>query len=140
RSERRQSSVRSGWTGRRTGIADEGADEERQQGGLTMRGAPEAEVVHSLKQHLKRHGLWGRPVGGILVDADGSYRASPHAAALEPMACVPIDGARLDLLCSLVGAASRCLVGFEVKPGLEDWRKGLAQAAAYRAGVHYSFL
>jgi hypothetical protein len=104
-----------------------------------MRGSPEAEVVHSLKQHLIRTGLWGSSVGGVLVDADGSYRNSRYAQSLEPMACVPINGARPDLLCTLTDGAS-CLVGFEVKPNLDDWLKGLAQAAVYRAGVHYSFL
>lgn len=102
--------------------------------------SPEAEVVHSLKQHLLARGLYGNPVAEVVVDADGSYRSSRYARALEPMASVPIDGFRPDLLCAVRQPPGSFIAGFEVKASPTDWPKGLAQARVYRSGVHHSFL
>lgn len=101
---------------------------------------PEATVVHELKKHLLADGLRGSCVGEVIVDADPSYRASRHAKALEPMASVAIDGFRPDLLCSTRSGTQTLISAFEVKPRLGEWPKGLAQARAYRSGVHHSYL
>jgi len=105
-----------------------------------VRESPEAEVVHSLKQHLLSRGLYGTRVAEVVVDSDGSYRSSRYAKALEPMASVPIDGFRPDLLCAVRQPPGSLVAGFEVKAAYSDWPKGLAQARAYRSGVHHSFL
>jgi hypothetical protein len=107
---------------------------------MPVRGSPEAEVVASLKRHLTSTGLTSGLISSILVDADASYRGSRYAVELEPMACVPIDGFRPDVVCSIDGAAGSRIVGIEVKARLQDWPAGLAQARSYRAGVHQAYL
>lgn len=97
-------------------------------------------MVYSLKQHLSARGILGAPVARILVDADPSYRNSRFASALEPMAMVPIEGARPDLLCSASRSNNRVICAFEVKRRSQDWSQGLAQARAYTPGAHYSYL
>ena len=100
----------------------------------------EVEVVHSLKSHLRTHGLRGVPVSDIVVDADGSYRGSRLARDLEPMAPVRIGAYRPDLVCIAQTARGPLVVAFEVKADLSLWQKGIAQARSYRAGVHHAYL
>jgi hypothetical protein len=101
---------------------------------------PEASVVHSLKQHLLRHGLQGARVSRILVDADPAYVRSPYASKLEPMTRLSLEDARPDILCSFDPSAGRLVAGIEVKPAAGDWKKGVSQAHHYRTGVHHAWL
>ncbi|MEW5930929.1 MAG: hypothetical protein AB1941_25990 [Gemmatimonadota bacterium] len=100
----------------------------------------EVEVVHSLKLHLREHGLRGSPVSDIVVDADGSYRNSRLARELEPMAPVRIGAYRPDLVCMAQTSRGPLVVAFEVKADLTLWQKGITQARSYRAGVHHAYL
>ena len=102
--------------------------------------SPEAEVVHTLKQHLLLNGLREGGVSEIVVDSDGSYRSSRYAKSLEPMAPIRIEGWRPDLLCSVRYTSHTLIAAFEVKARLTDWLKGLAQARTYRSGAHNSYL
>jgi hypothetical protein len=99
----------------------------------------EAEVVHWLKRALVKHGLAGRPVREIVVDADGSYLRSPYRRYLEPTGTIRIGDWRPDLVCVLDGGGAERLAGFEVK-STADHEKGLIQATRYREGVHEAYL
>ncbi|MBI3965324.1 MAG: hypothetical protein HY329_06785 [Chloroflexi bacterium] len=61
----------------------------------------EAEVVAWLKTGLTNHGLRGRTVREILIDADGSYLSSPFRRQLEPTGTIWIGGRRPDPVASL---------------------------------------
>lgn len=99
----------------------------------------EAEVVHWLKKALVKHGLVGRSVREIVVDADGSYLHSPYRRHLEPTGTIRIGDWRPDLVCVLDAGGTERLAGFEVK-STTDHEKGLIQAHRYREGVHEAYL
>ncbi|GMU02319.1 hypothetical protein KH5H1_64390 [Corallococcus caeni] len=100
----------------------------------------EARVVHSLKQHLLKHGLRKSRVLHLLVDAHPSYVHSPVARDLEPMTRLTLEGTRPDILCSVAQPEGVLVTGIEVKVSERDWVQGLGQAHSYRAGVHHAYL
>jgi hypothetical protein len=99
----------------------------------------EAEVVYWLKHALTEHGLDGRPVRNILVDADPNYLNSPFSRRLEPTGLVWIADRRADLACVVEQRGTEYLAAFEVKAE-SDHERGVIQASRYRAGVHQAFL
>lgn len=100
----------------------------------------EVEVVHSLKNWLLTRGMNQQAIGSLVVDSDRAYRHSRFRAALEPMGSLRINGYRPDIVCNLEKTPTAFILGFEVKPSLGDWPKGLAQARNYRSGVHQAYL
>ena len=100
----------------------------------------EAEVVNSLKQHLRSSGIAGFSTSSIIVDSDGSYTTSQYRSKLEPMASLKVNGYRLDLICGVRSPQNPLIFGFEVKPNFGEWREGISQAANYRSAVHKSYL
>ncbi len=95
--------------------------------------ASEAEVVNSLKSHLKKSGVGGSAVSSIVVDSDGSYTTSKYRSSLEPMASLRINGYRIDTICGIRLGNQPVICGFEVKPRFDEWRLGVSQAANYRS-------
>ncbi|MBN8229838.1 hypothetical protein JYK02_20195 [Corallococcus macrosporus] len=100
----------------------------------------EARVVHSLKQHLLKHGLRESRVLHLLVDAHPSYVRSPFARALEPMTQLTLEDTRPDILCSVARPEGVLVTGIEVKASERDWAHGLGQAHTYRPSVHHAYL
>ena len=100
----------------------------------------EAEVVSSLKRHLRSTGIAGISPSSIIVDSDGSYTTSRYRSALEPMASLKVNGYRLDMICGVRSPQNALIFGFEVKPSFGEWREGVSQAANYRSAVHQSYL
>jgi hypothetical protein len=99
----------------------------------------EARIVYWLKAGLQDQGLGGRRARDILVDADGSYCASPYAHKLKPTGTIWISGRRPDLVCIVEDHGTEAIAGFEVKAEI-DHEKGLVQASRYRDGVHEAYL
>ena len=99
----------------------------------------EAETVYWLKRALETQGLDNRKVRRVLVDRHPAYVNSEFARRLEPMGSPRIGNWRPDLLCTVDHAGSEYLAGFEVKSAV-DLLKGVAQAGAYRDGVHEAYL
>lgn len=97
-------------------------------------------MVGSLKRHLAENGLEGRPAERFVVAADATYIdwSRRHGNELEPIANVRIGTAKPDLVCLLASGSTPFIAGFEVKARPEVG--GVAQALAYRSGVHLSYV